>query len=118
VSEDSNQILKYHSQLATEIVDRRFRVTIDMVVKVGLLRYCDHRQLEEIKTLLKCSSAKIDFPISTIGMISKRFLEYCKLLHRKYEYKIKEDINANGGLVAHYDGTTEKKERCNKLCNG
>ena len=109
VSEDSNQILKYHSQLATEIVDRRFRVTIDMVVKVGLLRYCDHRQLEEIKTLLKYSSAKIDFPISTIGMISKRFLEYCKLLHRKYEYKIKKDINANGGLVAHYDGTTEKK---------
>jgi len=109
VSEDSNRILKYHSQLATEIVDRGFRVTIDMVVKVGLLRYRDHLQLEEIKTFLKCSPAKIDFPISTIGITAKRFLEFCKLFHEKYEYKIKDDINANGGFVAHYDGTTEKK---------
>lgn len=108
VSEDSNQILKYHSQLATEIVDRGFRITIDMVVKVGLLRYRDHLQLEEIKTFLKCSPAKIDFPISTIGVIAKRFLEFCKLFHKKYEYRIIDDINANGGFVAHYDGTTEK----------
>jgi len=109
VSEDSDQILKYHSQLATEIVDRGFRITIDMVVKVGLLRYRDNRQLEEIQSFLKCSSAKIDFSLSTIGMIAKRFLEFCKLLHKKYEYKIKEDIRSNGGYVAHYDGTTEKK---------
>ena len=95
--------------MATEIVERRFRVTIDMVVKVGLLRYRDHLQLGEIQTFLKCSSAKIDFPVSTIGMISKRFLEYCKFLHEKYEYKIREDIDANGGFVLHFDGTTEKK---------
>ena len=80
-----------------------------MVVKVGLLRYRDHLQLEEIKTFLKCSPAKIDFPISTIGIIAKRFLKFCKLFHEKYEYRIKDDINANGGFVAHYDGTTEKK---------
>jgi len=108
VSEGSNRILKYHSQLATQIVDRRFRVTIDMVVKIGLLRYRDHLQLEEIKMVLKCSPAKIDFPISTIGVIAKRFLKFCKLFHKKYEYRIKEDIKANGGFIAHYDGTTEK----------
>ena len=94
--------------MATEIVDRGFRVAIDMVVKVGLLRYRDNRQLEEIQSLLKCSPAKIDLSASTIGMISKRFLEYCKLLHKKYEHKIKEDINSNGGYVANFDGTTEK----------
>ena len=108
VSEDSNRILKYHSQLATQIVDRGFQVTIDMVVKIGLLRYRDHLQLGEIRTFLKCSPAKIDFPISTIGVIAKRFLEFCKLFHKKYEYKIKDDISANGGFIAHYDGTTEK----------
>ena len=108
MSEESDQIFKYHSQLATEIVDRGFRVTIDMVVKVGLLRYRDNRQLEEIQSFLKCSSAKIDLSVSTIGMISKRFLEYCKLFHKKYEYKIKEDIRSNGGYVANFDGTTEK----------
>lgn len=47
-------------------------------------------------------------PISTIGLVAKRFLEYCKLLHEKYEFKIKNDINSNGGYVAHFDGTTEK----------
>jgi len=95
--------------LATEIVDRGFRVTIDLVVKVGLLRYRDHCQLEEIQAFLKCSSARIDLPITTIGIIAKRFLEYCKFLHKKYEYKIKEDIKSNGGYVANFDGTTEKK---------
>lgn len=109
LSEGSDQVLKYYSRLATEIVDRGFRVTIDMVVKVGLLRYRDNRQLEEIQSFLKCSPARIDLPVSTIGMISKRFLEYCKLLHKKYEYKIREDISSNGRYVAHYDGTTEKK---------
>ncbi len=108
VSIDSVEILKYHSQFASEIVERRFRITIDMVVKVGLLRYRDNRQLEEIKAFLNYSSSKIDLPISTIGMISKRFLEYCKLLHQKYEFKIKEDIKSNGGFVANFDGTTEK----------
>jgi len=30
------------------------------------------------------------------------------LLHEKYEFKIKNDINSNGGYVANFDGTTEK----------
>lgn len=108
MSQNSGQILKYYSQLAIEIVDRGYRITIDLVVKVGLLRYRDNRQLEEIQSFLKCSSAKTDLPISTIGLVAKRFLEYCKLLHEKYEFKIKNDINSNGGYVAHFDGTTEK----------
>ena len=108
ISENSGQILKYYSQLAIEIVDRGYRITIDLVVKVGLLRYRDNRQLEEIQSFLKCSSARIDLPISTIGLVAKRFLEYCKLLNEKYEFKIKNDINSNGGYIAHFDGTTEK----------
>lgn len=106
---NADRILKYPSQLALEIVDRGFRLTIDLVVKVGLLRYRDHRQLEEIRAFLRCCPTNIDLPISTIGLISKRFLEYCKLLHEKYEDMIQEDIQANGGYVAHFDGTTEKK---------
>ena len=97
VVENSDEILKYHSQLATEIVERGYRISIDLVVKVGLLRYRDNRQLEEIQSFLKCSSARIDLPISTIGLVSKRFLEYCRLLHKKYEFKITLDINCNGG---------------------
>ena len=108
LTENSDQILKHHSELAMEMVDRRCRITIDMMVKIGLLRYRDHCQLEEIQSFLKCSSANIEFPITTISMISKRFLEYCKLLHHKLEYLIKSDIEKNGGFVAHFDGSTEK----------
>lgn len=108
VVENSDQIFKYHSQLATEIVERGYRISIDLVVKVGLLRYRDNRQLQEIQSFLKCSSARIDLPISTIGLVSKRFLEYCRLLHKKYEFKIVQDISCNGGYVANFDGTTEK----------
>jgi hypothetical protein len=79
-----------------------------LVVKVDFLRYRDNRQLEEIQSFLKCSSARIDLPISTIGLVSKRFLEYCRLLHKKYEFKITQDISCNGGYVVNFDGTTEK----------
>lgn len=106
---NSNKVLKYHSHLATEIVDKGYKVTFDLLVKIGTLRYSDHRQLEEIQVFLKCSSSRIDLPISTIGMISKRFLEFCKLFHKKYEYKIKEDIKCNGGFILNFDGTTEKQ---------
>ncbi|MCP3926236.1 MAG: hypothetical protein GY714_27030 [Desulfobacterales bacterium] len=106
---DSNNILKYHSQLAMEIVEKNYQITFDLLVKVGELRYQDHRQLEEIKTFLKCSMAKTDLPLSTIGMISKRYLECCKRLHEKYEGQIIEDIRANGGYVLHFDGSTEQK---------
>jgi hypothetical protein len=110
---DSNKILKYHSELATEIVAKKYQITFDLLVKVGELRYQDYRQLEEIKTFLKCSTARIDLPLSTIGVISKRYLEFCKRLHGKYEDDIKEDIRANGGYVLHFDGSTEQK--CGKV---
>ena len=43
------------------IVEKDYQITFDLLVKVGELRYQDHRQLEEIKTFLKCSEAKIDW---------------------------------------------------------
>jgi hypothetical protein len=106
---DSNNILKYHSQLAMAIVEKDYQITFDLLVKVGELRYQDNRQLEEIKTFLKCSEAKIDLPLSTIGMISKRYLEFCKRLHEKHEDQIINDIRSNGGYALHFDGSTEQK---------
>jgi hypothetical protein len=106
---DSNNILKYHSQLAMEIVEKDYQITFDLLVKVGELRFQDHHQLEEIKTFLKCSVAKIDLPLSTIGMISKRYLEFCRRLHEKHKDQIIEDIRANGGYALHFDGSTEQK---------
>jgi hypothetical protein len=104
---ESKRIIKYQSDLVTLIVDKGHQVTFDLVVKVGRLRYDDHRQLEEIQSFLSCSSAKLALPVSTIGMIAKRYLGFCKRLHEKYEDKILEDIQANGGYILHFDGTTE-----------
>ena len=106
-SNKRNQIIKYQSDLAALIVDKGYKVTFDLVVKVGRLRYDDHRQLEEIQGYLKCSPAKIDLPLSTIGMIAKRFLEFCGLLHKKYEPLMLNDIHRNGGYYLHFDGSTE-----------
>ena len=101
------------------IVDKGYRVTFDLVVKIGRLRYDDHRQLKEIKSYLKCSSAKMDLQLSTIGMIAKRFLDFCQLLHKRYEREIRADIIANGGYFLHFDGSTEQKcGQVNALCSG
>lgn len=108
---NSNNIIKYYSELVDKIVCDDYKITFDLVVKIGLLRYQDHLQLNEIKNYLKYGYASIDLPISTIGLISKRFLEFCKMLHQKYEYKIKEEILSNGGYTLHFDGTTEKQSK-------
>ena len=108
---DSNNIIKYYSGLVGEIVCDDYKISFDLVVKIGLLRYRNHMQLNEIKNYLKYDYASIDLPISTIGLISKRFLEFCKILHQKYEYKIKAEILSNGGYTLHFDGTCEKQSR-------
>lgn len=112
----SNQIIKYQSELALLIVDKKHRITFDLVVRIGKLRYEEHRQLKEIQSYLKCSSAKINLPVSTIGTVAKRFLVFCRLFHEKYEAHIADDIKRNGGYFLHFDGTTEKKcSKCNFL---
>ena len=104
-----SQIIRYESNLAAMIVEKGYRVTFDLVVKVGRLRYNDHRQLCEIQAYLKCSSARMDLPLSTIGLIAKRFLDFSRLLHQSREPEIREDIRANGGYFLHFDGSTEQK---------
>ncbi len=101
--------------MAAMIVDKCHRVSFDLVVKIGRLRYDDHRQLHEIQAYLKCSSAKIDLPISTISLICKRFLEFCHLLHISREAAIHEEIKGNGGYCLHFDGSTEQRSGCNIL---
>lgn len=115
-SKKPNRIIKYESALAALIVDNGYSVAFDLVVKVGRLRFDDNRQLEEIHGYLKCSRANIDLPISTIGMIAKRFLIFCQLLHEKFERQINDDIKMSGGYILHFDGSTEQKcGKCNLL---
>ncbi|MCK5677729.1 MAG: hypothetical protein KAH72_04570 [Flavobacteriaceae bacterium] len=108
---NTNNIIKYYSGLVDEIVYDDYKITFDLIVKIGLLRYQEHKQLNEIKNHLKYGYASIDLSISTIGLIGKRFLEYCKLLHQKYEPKIRSEISSNGGYALHFDGTTEKQSK-------
>ena len=110
------QIIRYESNLAAMLVDKGYRVTFDLVVKVGRLRYDEHRQLREIQAYLKCSSAKLDLPLSTISLICIRFLEFCQKLHASREDEIRRDIKQHGGYVLHFDGSTEQKSgRCNLI---
>lgn len=108
-SSKPGQIIRYEPELAALIVDKNYQVTFDLVVKIGRLRYDDHRQLNEIQAYLKCSPARLDLPISTISVIAKRFLEFCRLLHQSLEDKIQGDIHENGGYFLHFDGSTEQK---------
>ena len=49
-----NHVIRYESNLAAMIVDKGYRVTFDLVVKVGRLRYDDHRSLDPDRKLV-CS---------------------------------------------------------------
>jgi hypothetical protein len=105
----SGQIIRYESSLAALLVEKGYRITFDLVVKVGRLRYEEHRQLREIQSYLKCSPAKLDLPVSTISIVAGRFLEFCRLLHESRTAEIKDALAASGGYFLHFDGSTEQK---------
>jgi hypothetical protein len=96
-SNTKNQVIRYESDLVAMTVDKGYRVTFDLVVKIGRLRYDDHRQLREIQSFLKCSPAKLDLRTSTIGLIAKRFLEFNKQLNLRRTTAICDDIKRDGG---------------------
>ncbi len=78
----------------------------DLMVNVGLLRFRDHRQVEEIRAEVgpRCGVALAPRGVS---YLASRFLGYLKDLHQERAPALRAVLNAAGGWALHVDATGE-----------
>lgn len=93
----------------------------DVLAEVGRLRFMDHKQIEEIHSiLLRCG---VSIPLRTLESLCLRFLHYLMAVHLESLSDVARVLKEQGGYVAHVDGTTTKgdpvmlliKDSCSKI---
>ena len=81
-------------------------VGYDVLVYVGLARYLEHRQREEIRTTLR-EEHGIALSTGEISVLAHRFLAYLEALHEACADKLRRALEQDGGWPLHIDATGE-----------
>jgi hypothetical protein len=79
----------------------------DVIVEVGLTRYRNHRQNDEIRQEIKDRFGLTPPPSPTIGTLANAFLDYLAAVHYRSNQTLSGIINARSGYALHLDGTCE-----------
>ena len=81
-------------------------VGYDVMVQVGLARYVQHRQREEIRTTLRQDHG-IELSSGEISVLARRFLLYLEALHESRWNALRQAMQQAGGYPLHIDATGE-----------
>ncbi|MEK7862156.1 MAG: hypothetical protein AAB295_02715, partial [Chloroflexota bacterium] len=81
-------------------------VGYDVIVNVGLARFVEHRQREEIRVALSTQHG-IVLSDGEISHLYRRFLAYLEALHEARADKLRAALAADGGWPLHIDATGE-----------
>ena len=76
------------------------------MVKVGLLRYIEKRQIDEIKNIFN-EVYKTPISATEVRKLSYNFLLYLGKYHYLNTKQINENLKRNGGYILHIDSTCE-----------
>ncbi len=102
---DGRPVLRNPKELS-QLVPAGANFGYDVEVFVGIERYLNNLQREEIKEKLR---EKHDIPISVSGVsvLARRFVEHVKTLHWSCRKRIRREFAADGGSPWHIDATGE-----------
>lgn len=90
-------------------------IAYDLMAHVGVARFIECRQREEIHAdLLRHHS--IDLPSRTIGYLAMRFVAYVQAVHEESVPQLRRDMRQRGGYILHIDGTCEEGSRVLLVC--
>jgi hypothetical protein len=90
--------------LAKRIMPGRV-VGYDVMVRVGILRFCQHRQREEIREAL--AREGVPLSVGEVSNLSLLFLDYLQALHDARSAQIGAALKSDGGWPLHVDATGE-----------
>lgn len=93
------------SALVEELIPRRI-VGYDVMVFVGMQRYLEHRQREEIRAALLAEHG-ISLSCGEVSNLARLFLDYLLRLHTKRSGELSAALKADGGWPLHVDATGE-----------
>lgn len=81
-------------------------VGYDVIVFVGLARFVEHRQREEIRAALEAQHG-IVLSAGEVSTLGRRFLGYLELLHEARAEALRAALAQDGGWPLHVDATGE-----------
>lgn len=87
-------------------VPPRKTVGYDVMARVGVARWVEYRQREEIRTLLEAEG--ISLSTGTISGLARTFLTYLERLHLARADGLRAVLEADGGSPLHVDATVEQ----------
>jgi len=87
----------------------------DVLARVGLWRFVDCRQCEEIAVELSRQYG-IDVPPRTVSHLAQKFVAYFAVVHQESMGLLRQDMHARGGYILHIDGTCEEGSRVLLVC--
>ena len=91
------------------------QVAFDVLVHVGIARFVQCRQAEEIRTDLSRHQG-VEIPERTISYLAQKFVAYFQLVHRHSVLLLREDMRQRGGYILHIDGTCEEGSQVLLVC--
>ena len=97
------------------LVPRGSKIAYDVLVRVGLDRFLECRQLEEIRAAL-FRDHKVEIPLRTIGHVAKKFVAYFQVVHQESIPLLRIQMRKRGGYILHVDGTCEEGSRVLLVC--
>lgn len=95
------------SQQLAHIIAPGAEYAYDVLVRVGLARFVECRQCDEIRTELSHHYG-IEVPVSTISYLARKFIAYFQEVHRESIELLRADMQCRGGYILHVDGTCEE----------
>ncbi len=100
---------KYRSKELLDIVKPGRNYGYGCMVEVGLLRYIEKRQIDEIKIIFD-EVYKIPISLTHVRKLSYEFLLYLGKYHYLNTKRINENLKRNGGYILHIDSTCEGRK--------
>jgi hypothetical protein len=88
----------------------------DLIARVGLARFLECRQAQEIQLELSRQSG-MEVPVRTINQLSQKFVAYFQVVHQQSIKLLRREMyHQRGGYVLHVDGTCEEGSRVLLVC--
>ncbi len=99
----------------SRIVAGGAKIAYDVLVRVGLQRFMECRQCEEIAVELsrRCG---VEVPPRTVSHLAQKFIAYFVVVHRESTALLRRDMRDRGGYILHIDGTCEEGSRILLVC--
>jgi hypothetical protein len=95
------------SEKLQRIVAPGCNIAYDVIAHIGLARFVECRQCEEIRIELSRHYG-IDVPVRTISELTQKFVAYFQIVHRESIRLLRKQMHDRGGYILHIDGTCEE----------